>query len=69
MKEVKGSEAISATRWSDLKKLVLKKFCNHSEINKVEQKFLMIKAGNTTHQEYTSKYTSLARLVTHFDKD
>jgi hypothetical protein len=65
VKQVKEDDVIQAMRWTDLKKLVLNKFCPQCEINRVEAEFLTIKAGNMTHQEYTSKYTSMVRRVPH----
>ena len=51
--------------WSDLKALVMKRFCNSVEMEKAEVEFLGLSAGNLTHREYTTLFNKLSRLVPH----
>ncbi|KAI3670575.1 hypothetical protein L1987_87913 [Smallanthus sonchifolius] len=65
VKQAKGDQTVELMRWSDLKALVIEKFCPKNEVHKVEREFLTLQAGLMTHRQYTSKYNELARLVPH----
>ncbi|XP_076934877.1 uncharacterized protein LOC143601318 [Bidens hawaiensis] len=59
----RSREEIKAMRWEDLKELVMKKLCAEAEVERVEMKFLYLKAGMMTHREYTTEFNRMFRLV------
>ena len=58
-----GVRAIRRMRWSEMKMLVVEEYCPERELDKIELEFLSLEAGNMSHQEYTSKFNEMARLV------
>ena len=58
-----GTRAIARMTWSEMRRLVAEEYCPERELDKMEREFLSLEAGNMTHQEYTSKFNEMARLV------
>ncbi|KAI3687080.1 hypothetical protein L1987_80771 [Smallanthus sonchifolius] len=65
IQRTKSPNALARMTWEELKKLVIQKFCPQNEIDRVENEFLNLKAGNKTHRQYTSRFNELAQLVPH----
>ncbi|KAI3825477.1 hypothetical protein L1987_06967 [Smallanthus sonchifolius] len=65
IQRTKSPNAINRMTWDDLKKQIIQKFCPQNEIDRVENEFLNLKAGNKTHRQYTSRFNELAQLVPH----
>ncbi|KAI3795275.1 hypothetical protein L1987_37926 [Smallanthus sonchifolius] len=65
IQRTKSPNSINRMTWDDLKKLIIQKFCPQNEIDRVENEFLNLKAGNMTHRQYTSRFNELAQLIPH----
>ena len=63
LEEAYGEQAIDAMTWNGLKELVRSKFCPENELDKMETNFLKLEAGGMTHQEYTTKFDQMERVV------
>ena len=58
-----GVRTIRKMKWSEMKKLVAEEYCPERELDKIELEFMSLEAGDMSHQEYTSKFNEMARLV------
>ena len=63
IQEAYGEQPVDAMTWNGLKELVRSKFCPENELDKMETNFLKLEAGGMTHQEYTTKFDQMARVV------
>ncbi|KAD4981997.1 hypothetical protein E3N88_18668 [Mikania micrantha] len=53
IKQSKSAADMEKMTWDDLRELVAKQFCPKNELDKVEREFLVLKAGNLNHRQYT----------------
>ncbi|KAD4178377.1 hypothetical protein E3N88_26968 [Mikania micrantha] len=65
IQQAMGEPAVEALSWESFKRLVLAKFCPKFVIDKMEKDFMNLEVGTMTHQEYTTKFNEMSRLVPH----
>ncbi|KAD4888366.1 hypothetical protein E3N88_20439 [Mikania micrantha] len=65
IQQAMGEPAVEALSWESFKHLVLAKFCPKFVVDKMEKDFMNIEVGTMTHQEYTTKFNEMSRLVPH----
>ncbi|XP_076907516.1 uncharacterized protein LOC143563997 [Bidens hawaiensis] len=59
----KTAAEMKATKWDDLKEMVMTKFCVDAEVGRAEMRFLNLKAGKMTHHKYTIEFNPMSRIV------
>ncbi|KAI3724775.1 hypothetical protein L1987_64540 [Smallanthus sonchifolius] len=64
-------DAIAALQWITSMETVIKmifdfeRYCPQNVVDKIKAKFMWFEAGTMTHQEYTTKFNEMAKLVPH----
>jgi hypothetical protein len=58
-----GARVVGRMGWKEFKQLVTDQYCPASELSSLEKKFVNLEAGSMTHQEYTTKFNRMARLL------
>ncbi|KAI3808976.1 hypothetical protein L1987_24939 [Smallanthus sonchifolius] len=65
VKQTKIEAVTDRMTWEDLKNLIMKMYCLQNVVDKIESEFMWFEAGTMTHQEYTTKFNEMAKLVPH----
>jgi hypothetical protein len=61
----RGTDDVDEMPWTEFKELMFKKYCPRNEIQKLEQEFWKLEMSGPAHQEYTTRFQEVSKLVPH----